>query len=214
MATKLCLVYCENLWFQVGELIQDLIILIKNCFFIDVKELNNIWNLFGKDLYLFFKKFTRAELDLLPKISPLILLMGVLRFQPLYNEDKLGILECEIQNNSNIFGNNMAIILFFRELFSIYKTVFSENLTLNLRLQRLLSKKIQSKSSITSFLTFVFLKNTNLIDIQRAEKKKKKGFSCRYSDKNISLNSLVSVHQKNLYSRKINFKELSCLSSP
>ena len=103
MGTSLCIWYNKELWFQIGELIQELIILVKNCFLIDEKNHNNIWNLFGQDLFQFFEKFSDIEKEILPKTSYTVLALGILRFQESYNENKLCFLEEELFKNINIF---------------------------------------------------------------------------------------------------------------
>ena len=116
MSLGLSLVYKEDLWFQIGELIEDLVILVKDCFFIHNTQKDNIWNLFGKNLFFFHGKFTNSEKELLPQSSFLVLTIGVLRFHALYNEEKLVFIENEIHKNKSIFKNNKVILLLFQEI--------------------------------------------------------------------------------------------------
>ena len=46
MSLGLSTIYKEDLWFQMGELIEDLVILVKDCFFIHTTQNDNIWTKF------------------------------------------------------------------------------------------------------------------------------------------------------------------------
>lgn len=145
--------YYDELWFQIGELIQELIILAKNCFFIENNGKKTIWTLFGRDLFEFFKKFTDLEKEILPKTSSAIFTIGATRFQKSYNEDKLLLIEEELYKNVNPLGNNLAIILFLQELKHIYSTLYDENSTQIFILNRILLKKIIFSNRIKKLLT-------------------------------------------------------------
>ena len=113
MKTNLSFLYYEELWYQVGDLIQELIMLVKNCFYIEIKK-NNLWNLYRKDLFAFTNKFTNFDKEVLPKISFTVLIIGATRFIASFNEDKIVFLEEEIyKNRSNIY-NNFPTILFLK----------------------------------------------------------------------------------------------------
>ena len=141
METNLCILYNKELWFQIGELIQELIVLVKNCFLIDEKNHNNIWNLFGQDLFQFFEKFSDVEKEILPKTSYAILTIGTLRFQASYNENKLCFLEEELFKNINIFKNNLCIIIFIKELAFINDKIFNRTFPLRVFLKRIFFEK-------------------------------------------------------------------------
>jgi hypothetical protein len=211
MKTNLSFLYYEELWYQVGDLIQELIMLVKNCFYIEIKK-NNLWNLYGKDLFAFTNKFTNFDKEVLPKISFTVLIIGATRFIASFNEDKIVFLEEEIyKNRSNIY-NNFPTILFLKELNYLYSNLFHEKVPLNFFMPRILLKKFIISGRTKKFLKILydwssyslFQKNFTL-----AEKKKnllknryiKKNFVSRYNihlqnkklyyfEKNINLNSL------------------------
>ena len=174
MSLGLSLVYKEDLWFQIGELIEDLVILVKDCFFIHNTQKDNIWNLFGKNLFFFHGKFTNSEKELLPQSSFLVLTIGVLRFHALYNEEKLVFIENEIHKNKSIFKNNKVIILLFQEIIIIYSTLSIKDRILHTRLYKVLWTKIITSDKIKKFILIIAEKNLNLGKNIFTEKKKKK----------------------------------------
>jgi hypothetical protein len=193
MNTKLCLLFSEELWFQISELIQDLIILVKNCFFIDIKGKNNIWNVFGKNLLIFFKNFSNIEFEILPKLSSIILTIGIIRFHQSFNEDKIVLIEAELFKNINIFGSNLAIILFFQELRTLYNSLFYNQFTLIPFLYKVFSKKINFFKRKKRFLLF-FLKN-HLLKIK---------FS-KIEAEDTQNDAILSYHERKIY-KKIFFQ--------
>ena len=174
MSLGLSLVYKEDLWFQIGELIEDLVILVKDCFFIHNTQKDNIWNLFGKNLFFFHGKFTNSEKELLPQSSFLVLTIGVLRFHALYNEEKLVFIEHEIHKNKSIFKNNSAIILLFQEIIVIYSTLSIKDRIFHTRLHKVLSTKIITSDKIKRFILVIAEKKLNLGENIFTEKKKKR----------------------------------------
>jgi hypothetical protein len=174
MSLGLSLVYKEDLWFQIGELIEDLIILVKDCFFLHNTQNDNIWNLFGKNLFFFHGKFTNTEKELLPQSSFLVLTIGVVRFHALYNEEKLVFIENEIHKNKSIFKNNKVIILLFQEIIFIYSTLSIKDRILHARLHKVLSTKIITSDKIKKFMLIITEKKLNLGKNIFTEKKKKK----------------------------------------
>jgi len=174
MSLGLSLVYKEDLWFQIGELIEDLVILVKDCFFIHNTQKDNIWNLFGKNLFFFHGKFTNSEKELLPQSSFLVLTIGVLRFHALYNEEKLVFIENEIHKNKSIFKNNKVILLLFQEIIVIYSTLSIKDRILHNRLYKVLWTKIITSDKIKKFILIIAEKNLSLGKNIFTEKKKKK----------------------------------------
>ena len=174
MSLGLSLVYKENLWFQIGELIEDLVILVKDCFFIHNTQKDNIWNLFGKNLFFFHGKFTNSEKELLPQSSFLVLTIGVLRFHALYNEEKLVFIENEIHKNKSIFKNNKVILLLFQEIIVIYSTLSIKDRILHNRLYKVLWTKIITSDKIKKFILIIAEKSLNLGKNIFTEKKKKR----------------------------------------
>ena len=189
MNTKLCLLFNEELWFQISELIQDLIILVKNCFFIDIKGKNNIWNVFGKNLLIFFKNFSNIEFEILPKLSSIILTIGIIRFHQSFNEDKIVLIEAELFKNINIFGSNLAIILFFQELRNLYNSLFYNQFTLIPFLYKVFSKKINFFKRKKRFLLF-FL-NHHLLEIK---------FS-KIEAEDPQNDAILSYHERKIYKK-------------
>ena len=174
MSLGLSTIYKEDLWFQMGELIEDLVILVKDCFFIHTTQNDNIWTLFGKNLFFFHGKFTNTEKELLPQISFLVLTIGVVRFHALYNEEKLVFIEHEIHKNKSIFKNNSAIILLFQEIIVIYSTLSIKDRILHNRLCKVLWTKIITSDKIKKFILIIAEKNLNLGKNIFTEKNKKK----------------------------------------
>ena len=178
MSPQLNFLYREDLWFQIGELIEDLIILVRDCFFITNTKKFNIWSLFGKNLYLFLGKFSETQRELLPQISYIVLAIGVIRFQSLYEEEKLIFIENEIDVNKNIFKSNLALILLFQEIIMIYRTLSTNDLILATRMSKVLFKKIITSEKIKKFFLIIFKKNLTLrkdIYIEKKNFKEKAG---------------------------------------
>lgn len=164
MSLRLSFVYKEDLWFQIGELIEDLVILVKDCFFIHNTQKDNIWNLFGKNLFFFHGKFTDIEKELLPKTQFLVLTISVVRFHTLYNEEKLVFIENEIYKNKSIFKNNNAIIMLFQEIVVIYSTLSIKDRIFHTRLHKVLWTKIITSDKIKKFILIIAEKNLNLVE--------------------------------------------------
>ena len=120
MTIKLNFLFREDLWFQIGELIEDLVILVRDCFFVKNTKNYNIWSLFGKNLCSFLYKFSDTQRELLPQMSSIVLTIGVVRFQSLYEEEKLILIENEIHVNKKTFRSNMTLILLFQEIICRY----------------------------------------------------------------------------------------------
>ena len=152
MKTYLCILYNKQLWFQIGELIQELIILVKNCFFIDDHNQNKLWDLFGRDLFQLFEKFSDAEKEILPKIPSTILSLGILRFQISYNENKLSFLEEEIYRNMHGIRKNLCTIVLIKELISLNLKLNSKKFPFKIFLKRIFYGKNLSSGRIDKFI--------------------------------------------------------------
>ena len=214
METNLCILYNKELWFQIGELIQELIVLVKNCFLIDEKNHNNIWNLFGQDLFQFFEKFSDVEKEILPKTSYAILTIGTLRFQASYNENKLCFLEDELLKNINIFRNNLCIILFIKELSFLNAKIHNRHVFLRIFLRRIFLRKGIISLKINKFI--IILNENDLQNIvnksnfnfiiggkqDRFKKLEKKKISSKFFS---SVNFLIPSSNLILFSEKFEY---------
>jgi len=162
MTIKLNFLFREDLWFQIGELIEDLVILVRDCFFVKNIKNYNIWSLFGKNLCSFLYKFSDTQRELLPQMSSIVLTIGVVRFQSLYEEEKLILIENEIHVNKKTFRSNMTLILLFQEIISIYKTLSIKDFILAIRMYKVLFKKISMSEKIKKFILIIFQKTLTL----------------------------------------------------
>ena len=171
MTIKLNFLFREDLWFQIGELIEDLVILVRDCFFVNNTKNYSIWSLFGKNLCSFLYKFSDTQRELLPQMSSIVLTIGVIRFQSLYEEEKLIFIENEIHVNKKTFRRNMALIFLVQEIISIYKTLSINDFNLTIRMYKVLLKKIFMSEKIKKVILIIFQKNLTL---EYDNKKKKK----------------------------------------
>ena len=172
MTIKLNFLFREDLWFQIGELIEDLVILVRDCFFVKNIKNYNIWSLFGKNLCSFLYKFSDTQRELLPQMSSIVLTIGVVRFQSLYEEEKLILIENEIHVNKKTFRSNMTLILLFQEIISIYKTLSIKDFILAIRMYKVLFKKISMSEKIKKFILIIFQKTLTLEYDNNTKKKK------------------------------------------
>ena len=202
MKTNLCLLYHEELWYQVGELIQELVILIKNCFLIKTINNKNIWNIFGDEILMFFHKFTNSDKEILPRISLIILTIGILRFQPSFDEDKIIILEKEIYNSTYFRGDNFAIILFFRELVFFYSKITFKDFPGDQLFPIILKKKIVFSEKIRKAINSLWGENFHQITqlFQSIEKISKKNqiISSKIEIIKKNFSSMYTINQPNL----------------
>jgi len=207
MLSNLCSLHVNDLWFQIGELLQELIIIVKGCFFIDDNNGNTVWEIFGGDLLVFFNKFTKSEKELLPLTISMTFPILITRFQPSFNEDKLVFLENEILKNKRTSRNNSVMVLLFQEILPIYFLLYNNNFILNVIFQRLFLNKIKISGKIKRFIVslsrnyslnwryFLINQNTKLKNSKKIAKNKgklEKNFASIYKIKNRPNNCFYS----------------------
>jgi|AntRauMFilla1563_2_1112583.scaffolds.fasta_scaffold00488_13 hypothetical protein len=199
MISKTSYLYFNELWFQISELIQELIIVVKSCFFIDDDEFHTIWDIYGKNLINFFNHFTSNEREILPKTLSLIFPILINRFQYSFNEDKLLFLENEILKSMNTLKNNLIRVLFFREILPVYFFLNNKNLVLNCQFHKVLFKNLFLSETLKKFICSISQNYLNILKDSKISQNNNSTNIKKISKNRVSLNKIFISRHKIIY---------------
>jgi len=202
MISKISYVYFNELWFQIGELIQELIMVVKSCFFIDDDDFHTIWDVYGRNLFNFFNHFTSNEREILPKALSLIFPILISRFQYSFNEDKLLFLENEILKSMNALRNNLTRVLFFREIYPIYFFLNNKNLILNCQFHKVLFKNHFLSETLKKFICSISQNYLNILKDSKISQNNKSTNIKKISKNRLSLNKIFVSRHKIIHNHK------------